>query len=44
VASRSAALSACAVAATLIQCRYVELGGGPGEKKEDSLELGVDGR
>ncbi|PVG04187.1 putative glucokinase [Serendipita vermifera] len=43
VASRSAALSACAVAATLIQCRYVQLGGAPGEKKEDSLELGVDG-
>lgn len=43
VASRSAALSACAVAATLIQCRYVQLGGEPGEKSADTLELGVDG-
>ncbi|KAG8823636.1 glucokinase [Serendipita sp. 401] len=44
VATRSAALSACAVAATLIQCKYVQLGGEPGEREIDSsLELGVDG-
>jgi len=45
VASRAAALSACAVAATLIQCKYVEIGGGPGVKvPKTALELGVDGR
>jgi hexokinase len=44
VASRSAALSACAVAATLIQCKYVEPGGAPGPNSPKSaLELGVDG-
>lgn len=44
VASRSAALSATAVAATLIQCKFVELGGTPGANSPDkSLELGVDG-
>jgi len=44
VACRSAALSGCAVAATLVQCKHVQLGGGAGSNKADGpLEIGVDG-
>jgi len=44
VTCRSAALSGCAVAATLIQCEYVQIGGEPGSRKVDgSLGVGVDG-
>ena len=45
VARRAAALSACGVAAVLIQARYVQLGGAPGEKPLDTpIGIGVDGR
>ena len=45
VARRAAVLSACGVAAVLIQTRYVQLGGAPGEKPLDSpINIGVDGR
>jgi hypothetical protein len=45
VARRAAALSACGVAAVLIQARYVQLGGAPGEKPlNTTIGIGVDGR
>jgi hypothetical protein len=45
VARRSAVLSACGVAAVLIQARYVKLGGASGERLLDgTIGIGVDGR
>jgi len=44
VARRAAALSACGVAAVLIQARYAQLGGASGEKPLDNtIDIGVDG-
>lgn len=45
VARRAAALSACGVAAVLIQAGYVQLGGAPGKRPVDTtIGVGVDGR
>lgn len=45
VARRSAALSACGIAAVLIQTGYVQLGGAPGKRPVDTtIGISVDGR